>query len=247
PPGHRPGAEQRGFRGDGASVATGWIRPPAADPVAGRYATLRRGVGVGGLTRWRQGADPEVKSRRRAAVQSRGSGISRTLARRALLLVQLDHPHRARGRGLEAEVAQRALVQVLFDDLEGAALRRPEDVDRADLDQLLRQLCIGRDRRVHLHIDEHARHRQCPFSRSFTSAGMSSMRSATEMSAAFMRSILSAVVSALPSTMVPAWPKRMPGLSPMKRPAMKAMMGRRDPCSRTQSDSSASMRPPGSE
>ncbi len=73
------------------------------------------------------------------------------------------------------------------------------------------------------------------------------MRSATEMPAARMRSILSAVVSALPSTIVPAWPKRMPGISSMKRPAMKATIGRRDLCSRTQSASSASMRPPGSE
>ena len=73
------------------------------------------------------------------------------------------------------------------------------------------------------------------------------MRSATAMPARRMRSILSAVVSALPSTIVPAWPKRMPGISSMKRPAMKATIGRRERCSVTHSASSASMRPPGSE
>jgi hypothetical protein len=73
------------------------------------------------------------------------------------------------------------------------------------------------------------------------------MRSATEMPAARMRSILSAVVSALPSTIVPACPNRMPGIASMKRPAMNATIGRRERFSRSQSASSASMRPPGSE
>ena len=62
-----------------------------------------------------------------------------------------------------------------------------------------------------------------------------------------MRSIFSAVVSALPSTIVPAWPKRMPGIASMKRPAMNATTGRRDLLSFTQRARSASMRPPGSE
>ena len=41
-------------------------------------------------------------------------------------------------------------------------------------------------------------------------------------------------------------PKRMPGISSMKRPAMKATIGRREPCSLTHWDSSTSIRPPGS-
>src|SRR5262249_20553536 len=156
-------------------------------------------------------------------------------------------PDRARRRRFDAQVAQRALVQVLVDDLEPPARGDPEDVDRAHLDQLLGQHRVGRDRRRHPYIDEHARHRQCPFNRSLTSVGMSSMRSATEMPAAFMRSILSAVVSALPSTIVPACPKRIPGISSMKRPAMNATTGRRDRAARTRSDGSASIRPPGWE
>jgi hypothetical protein len=52
------------------------------------------------------------------------------------------------------------------------------------LDQLLREGRVGRDRRRHRDVDERARHRQCPLRRSFTSAGMSSIRSATEMPAA---------------------------------------------------------------
>src|SRR5205809_1828109 len=188
-----------------------------------------------------------------AAIRSRrddqlfmGPPFRAASAARPLPLIELHHLYLARGRGLDAELAQHALVQVLLDDAEIAVLLLREDVDRADLDELLRERRVGRDRRVHLHVDEHARH-QCPRRRSCTSAGMSSMRSATEMPAACMRAILSAVVSALPSTIVPAWPKRIPGISSMKRPAMKATIGRRERCSRTQSASSASMRPPGSE
>ena len=62
-----------------------------------------------------------------------------------------------------------------------------------------------------------------------------------------MRAIFSAVVSSLPSTIVPAWPKRIPFISSMKRPAMKATMGSRESLAFTHSASSASMRPPGSE
>jgi hypothetical protein len=50
----------------------------------------------------------------------------------------------------------------------------------------------------------------------------------------------------LPSTIVPAWPKDMPGISSMKRPAMKATIGSRDSFWTTHSDSCASIRPPGS-
>ncbi len=75
---------------------------------------------------------------------------------------------------------------------------------------------------------------------------MSSMRSATVIPAASSRAIFSPAVSSLPSTIVPAWPKLMPGISSMKRPAMKATIGRRERCSVTQSASCFSMRPPGS-
>ena len=60
------------------------------------------------------------------------------------------------------------------------------------------------------------------------------------------RAIFSLAVSSLPSTIVPAWPKLMPGISSMKRPAMKATIGSRESFSVTQRASSASMRPPGS-
>ena len=73
------------------------------------------------------------------------------------------------------------------------------------------------------------------------------MRSATVIPAAFIRLIFSTVVSAFPSTMVPAWPKRMPGISSMNRPAMKATIGRRESFFWSHSASSASIRPPGSE
>ena len=73
------------------------------------------------------------------------------------------------------------------------------------------------------------------------------MRSATAMPAASRRAILSAVVSARPSTIVPAWPKRMPGISSMKRPAMNATTGSREPCSAMCAASCASIGPPGSE
>src|SRR6185295_14666909 len=161
-------------------------------------------------------------------------------------LVELDDLHRPGGHRFDAQLAQHALVEVLLDDAEPAVLLLREDVDRTDFGQLLREGVIRRHSGVDLDVDEHARH-QCPSSRSFTSAGISSIRSATEMPAARMRSILSAVVSAFPSTIVPAWPNRMPGISSMKRPAMKATIGSRLLCSRTQSASSASMRPPGSE
>src|SRR5439155_368521 len=80
--------------------------------------------------------------------------------------------------------------------------------------------------------------------------------SATMMPADSSRLIFSAAVSALPSTIVPAWPKLIPGISSMKRPAMKATIGRRSarsaPTGRfapsfslSQVASCASIRPPG--
>ena len=76
---------------------------------------------------------------------------------------------------------------------------------------------------------------------------MSAISSATEMPASFIRAIFSAVVSALPSTIVPACPKRMPGISSMKRPAMNATIGSRDFVSFTYFASCASIGPPGSQ
>jgi hypothetical protein len=79
-------------------------------------------------------------------------------------------------------------------------------------------------------------------------SGMSSMRSATSIPAWARRAIFSEAVSSLPSTIVPAWPKLIPGISSMKRPAMKATIGSRSDSSRArvQAASSASIRPPGS-
>ena len=69
---------------------------------------------------------------------------------------------------------------------------------------------------------------------------------ATAIPARSMRSIFSAVVSSRPSTIVPAWPKRIPGIASMKRPAMKATTGRREETASMYSASAASARPPGS-
>src|SRR3954447_23721479 len=76
-------------------------------------------------------------------------------------------------------------------------------------------------------------------------SGICEISSATVMPASARRAIFSAAVSSLPSTIVPAWPKLMPGISSMKRPAMKATIGRRESFSVTHLASSASMRPPG--
>ena len=103
---------------------------------------------------------------------------------------------------------------------------------------------LGRD----LDVDEQARPSGGALARSplSTSSGISAISSATVMPASARRAIFSAAVSALPSTIVPAWPKLMPGISSMKRPAMKATIGSRELFSVTQSASSASIRPPGS-
>ena len=62
-----------------------------------------------------------------------------------------------------------------------------------------------------------------------------------------MRRIFSDAVSCLPSTIVPAWPKRIPGIASMKRPAMNATIGSRELLAFTHSASCASIGPPGSE
>src|SRR5262249_28147165 len=68
-------------------------------------------------------------------------------------LVELDDAHGALGRRIAAEVAEDALVEVLGDDLD-PGLAGAEDVDRADLLELRRQLGVGGDRGVHLDVDE---------------------------------------------------------------------------------------------
>src|SRR5207253_10649780 len=147
--------------------------------------------------------------------------------------------------------------EVLLHDLERAVARLGEDVDRAGFGELCRQRRVRDDPVVDLDGDEEAvgPHRtpapaEVPDERSAILAriisGISSMRSATAMPAAARRAIFSEAVSSLPSTIVPACPKLMPGISSMKRPAMKATIGNRDSFASIHRESSASMRPPGS-
>src|SRR5438094_5437889 len=140
-----------------------------------------------------------------------------------LVGVELVHGDGPLRRSVDAQRAQDALVEVGVDDLH-AVVRRREDVDRAGLLELARQLGVVGDRVVDLEADErrvvsHA----AVFSRilSLTSSGMSEISSATVIPASASRAIFSAAVSSLPSTMVPAWPKLIPGISSMNRPAMK--------------------------
>src|SRR5215218_4526916 len=170
-------------------------------------------------------------------------------ARQRRAVVQLLDGHGAGGRGVEAESAEHALVDVLVDDGDLAALLGV-DVDRADLGQLACQRRVVADLVRDLDVDEDAGHQATVLSASlrFTASGISSIRSTTGMPAASRRAIFSVAVSSLPSTIVPAWPKDMPFISSssMKRPAMKATIGRRESFSATHSASWASMRPPGS-
>src|SRR3954464_1224959 len=136
-------------------------------------------------------------------------------------VVQLEHAHLARGGGLDAELAQHALVEVVLDHLDGAVAVRV-DVDGAGVLELLREARVGADVLCHLDVYEGPWH-QPIFS--LTRSGISEISSATVIPASFSRLIFSAAVSGLPSTMVPAWPKLMPGISSMKRPAMKATIG----------------------
>src|SRR4051812_10657315 len=136
-----------------------------------------------------------------------------------------------------------------MDDLH-ALLGRGEDVDRAGLLELARELGIACDAVVDLDADERGvvAH-QAPTSwpiRSLTRSGICEISSATTIPASARRAIFSVAVSSLPSTIVPAWPKLIPGISSMNRPAMKATIGRRESFSVTHLASSASMRPPGS-
>src|SRR4051795_1956936 len=139
-------------------------------------------------------------------------------------VVELLHSHGARWRRLHAQLAEDAFVEVLLDDLDLAVLGGV-DVHGAGIRELLRHLGVVADLVGDLDIDEQAGHQAVTPSRSFTRSGISAIDSATVMPASCSRSIFSAAVSALPSTIVPAWPKLMPGISSMKRPAMKAMIG----------------------
>src|SRR5205807_5631819 len=121
-----------------------------------------------------------------------------------------------------------------------------EDVDRADLFELLSQLGVGGDRWFDLDPDEQRGGQTLAPIFSLTISGITAISSATTIPASASRAIFSLAVSSLPSTIVPAWPKLMPGISSMKRPAMKATIGSREPDSVTQRASSASLRPPGS-
>src|ERR1700683_322400 len=182
------------------------------------------------------------------------------------VVVELDPLHRAgaarcREGRVQAQATQHALVEVLLHDLERPVLVLGVDVHRARIRERVRQLAVRGRAVVHLDRDEdpvpphEAATPVVPpaaapvagagiFARIMS--GMSSIRSATAIPACASRAIFSDAVSSLPSTIVPAWPKLMPGISSMKRPAMKATIGRRELFSVTQRASSASLLPPGS-
>ena len=101
--------------------------------MASRSATIDRGRVVnedaGAATRRRAGCPPALAADQRGAV-----------------LVELDHADGSVRRGVEAQLAEHALVEVVLDDLDAASFRR-EDVDRADLLELARQLGVVARRR----------------------------------------------------------------------------------------------------
>src|ERR687896_43440 len=176
---------------------------------------------------------------------------------RGVPVVPLHDPHRARRCGVQAQLAQDTLVEVLVDDLD-PAVHCGEDVHGARLLELARQLGVAAHGLVHVHPDEDAvevshaatpgrGERGAPLEiRSRTKSGISEISSATTIPAAPSRAIFSAAVSSFPSTIVPAWPKLIPGISSMRRPAMKATIGSRESFPVTHAASSASIRPPGS-
>src|SRR4051812_3426197 len=161
---------------------------------------------------------PATRGRRRVRPAPRASALERGA------VVQLLDLHRAGGRGLHAQLAKDALVEVLINHLDLAIFVRV-DVDGARIRELLRHLGVVANVVGDLDVDEQAGHQAVTPSRSFTRSGISAIDSATVIPASCSRWIFSAAVSALPSTIVPAWPKLMPGISSMKRPAMKAIIG----------------------
>src|SRR4051794_15408961 len=99
--------------------------------------------------------------------------------------VELVHGDRPWRRGVDAQRAEDALVDVVVDDLHALA-GRGEDVDRAGLLELLRELAVALDRLVDLDPDEggvvpHAA-APCPI-RSLTRSGIWLISSATTMPA----------------------------------------------------------------
>src|SRR4051812_43887651 len=69
------------------------------------------------------------------------------------LVVELLDPHGALRRRVQAQLAEHALVEVLLDDLHVAA-GVFEDVHRAGVLELLGDVCLVADLRIHLHVDE---------------------------------------------------------------------------------------------
>ena len=61
------------------------------------------------------------------------------------LLVELENSHAARGCGLDAKIAQHAFVEVLLNDARSPIFVLGEDVDGADLHQLLGERRVGGD------------------------------------------------------------------------------------------------------
>src|SRR4051812_13624971 len=165
-----------------------------------------------------------VTAKTKTRSQRSSTGAVRRSALEGCPVVELLHAHASRRRRLHAQLAEDALVQVLLDDVDLAGLVGV-DVDGARVREFLRHLGIACDLVRDLDVDEQSGHQAVTPNRSFTRSGISAIDSATVMPASCSRWIFSAAVSALPSTIVPAWPKLMPGISSMKRPAMKAMIG----------------------
>src|SRR5262245_59598087 len=122
----------------------------------------------------------------------------RIMALPLIRIVELHDPDRALRRGADAQIAQRALVEVLLDDRH-AALAGGEDVDRTRLLERARERGVVRELRGDADVDEQPRHQPLPAEarRPRISAGICSIRSATEIPAASIREIFSAVVSSL--------------------------------------------------
>src|SRR6476659_4924915 len=164
--------------------------------------------------------------RLRAVSTSGSSGtVARSAARqRGAFVVEAQDPDGAFRRRVQAQAAQHALVEVVLLDGDAAAADGV-DVDRADLGERRGQRGVAGDGVVDLDRDEG---RVGPHAalladrRSRIMRGISEISSATVMPASASRATFSVAVSSRPSTIVPAWPKLMPGISSMKRPAMKA-------------------------
>ena len=140
------------------------------------------------------------------------------------------------GAASRQRLAEHALVEVLLDDLAARRRRLREDVDRADLGRASRRSPRRRPTASSTSTSMNMPSASCraPLRDLRLGSGRGSPRSPRRRRcpASARRAIFSAAVSSLPSTIVPAWPKLMPGISSMKRPAMKATIGRRESFSR---------------